>query len=51
MEERTYSLICNAINWLKNPCATDEVKIQEALDSLKSIPEMKWFYSQLYENK
>lgn len=51
MEERTYQLIIEAVNWLKNPCVVDEVKIQEALNALKSIPEIKWYYIQMYGDR
>lgn len=48
MEDRTYQLITEAVNWLKNPCVIDEVKIRETLNALISIPEIKWYYNQMY---
>lgn len=51
MENNTYMSITEAINWLKNPCLTDNQKIEFALNTLKNIPEMKWYYSHVYGSR
>jgi hypothetical protein len=48
MDEQTYLLITEAINWLKNPCVIDAVKIQKALSALKSVSEIKPYYNSMY---
>lgn len=48
MNDKTYELITEAVNWLKNPCVVDDVKVQEALKALKYIPEIKWYCKEMY---
>ena len=48
MEDNTFMLLAEAINWLKNPCINDKQKIELSLNALKNVPEMKRYYDLMY---